>query len=157
MTARHLALPIVACILAWSLAPGTAQEDKKANANGAIQTELQRLEKVWNDAHLAGDTAALNALWADELVVTVPKMPLFNKAQSLAIWRTGKMKFKRYETSDLVFRVIGDTAVVTGALIRERTFAAKVIREDWRFTKVYVRRDGKWRVVAWHASESAPA
>jgi|SRR5579859_5567370 len=157
MTARHLALPIVACILTWSLAAGTAQEDKKANANGAIQAELQRLEKIWNDSHLAGDTAALDALWANELVVTVPKMPLFNKAQSLAIWRTGKMKFKRYETSDVVFRVIGDTAVVTGALIRERTFAGKEIREDWRFTKVYVQRDGKWRVVAWHASESAPA
>ena len=28
--------------------------------------------------------------------------------------------------------------------------------EDWRFTKVYVRRQGKWRVVSWQASESAP-
>jgi ketosteroid isomerase-like protein len=153
---KYLALLIALCILMASIPLGVAQEEKKPAANEAIQHELQRLEAVWNNAHLAGDTAALDALWADELVVTVPKMPLFNKAQSLAIWRTGRMKFKRYETSDLGFRIFGDTAVVTGALVRERTFMDKEIHEDWRFTKVYVHRDGKWRVVAWHASEAPP-
>jgi ketosteroid isomerase-like protein len=157
MTPVHVTLRIAIGILALSIASGAAQEEKKGAANEAIQKELQGLEKAWNDAHMVGDTAALDALWADELAVTVPRMPLFNKTQSLAIWRTGRMKFKRYETSDLVFRVIGDTAVVTGALVRERTFMGKEIHEDWRFTKVYVRRDGKWRVVAWHASESAPS
>jgi hypothetical protein len=82
-------------------------------------------------------------------------MPLFNKAQSLAIWRSGKVKFKKYETSGLSVRTIGDTAIVTGALVRERTFGDKEMHDDWRFTKVYVRRDGKWQVVAWHASEAA--
>lgn len=119
------------------------------------QAEFERLETTWNKAHLAGDAAALDALWADELVVTVPKMPLFNKAQSLAIWRSGKVKFKKYETSGLSVRTIGDTAIVTGALVRERTFGDKEMHDDWRFTKVYVRRGGKWQVVAWHASEAA--
>src|SRR5580658_7303795 len=101
MNPKYLASRIALGVLALSMASAVAQEEKKATTGDATQKELQRLEKVWNDAHLAGDTAALDALWADELVVTVPKMPLFNKAQSLAIWRTGKMKFKRYETSDL--------------------------------------------------------
>jgi len=77
------------------------------------------------------------------------------KTQSLAIWRSGKMKFKKYETSDLAIRTFGETAIVTGALVRERSFMGKEVHEDWRFTKVYVRRDGKWRVVAWHASDAA--
>jgi hypothetical protein len=41
-------------------------------------------------------------------------------------------------------------------LVRERNFMGKESHEDWRFTKVYVRRDGKWCVVAWHASDAAP-
>ena len=144
-------------ILALSLVSGAAQNAKTIAPDAAVQTELERFEKAWNEAHLAGDPATLDSLWAEELVVTVPRMPLFSKAQSLAIWRTGKMKFKRYETSDLAYRILGDAAVVTGALIRERTFNGKEIREDWRFTKVYVRRDSKWKVVAWHASEAAPS
>jgi ketosteroid isomerase-like protein len=138
----------IALIVGLSALPLVAQD--------ATQAELQKLEKTWNDAHVAGDAAALDSLWADELVVTVPKMPMFDKKQSLAIWKTGRMKFSRYETSDLGFKSFGDTAVVTGALVRERNFMGKDIHEDWRFTKVYVRRDGKWRVVAWHASDAAP-
>ena len=144
-------------LASFALSPAlfAAEAETKSAPDPATQAELQRLETTWNNAHLAGDAAALDALWADELIVTVPKMPVFNKTQSLAIWRTGRMKFKKYDTSDLAFRTFGDTAVVTGALVRERTFAGKDIHENWRFTKVYVRRDGKWRVVAWHASDAA--
>jgi ketosteroid isomerase-like protein len=151
---RHLYLrlmttkSLLALIAALSALPVIAQD--------ATQTELQKLEKIWNEAHIAGDAATLDKLWAEELVVTVPKMPMFDKKQSLAIWKTGRMKFNRYETSDLGFKIFGDTAVVTGALVRERNFVGKDIHEDWRFTKVYVKQDGKWRVVAWHASDAAP-
>jgi len=86
--------------LAFPLVTGVADERKDASTNAADQSELERLERKWNEAHLRGDTAALDDLWADELVVTVPKMQVMNKAQSLAIWRTGRMKFERYETSD---------------------------------------------------------
>ena len=148
----------IASLLCLAFPPmtGVAEERKDASTNAADQSELERLERKWNEAHLRGDTAALDDLWADELVVTVPKMQVMNKAQSLAIWRTGRMKFERYETSDTAFRLFGDAAVVTGRLIRERNFGEKHLHEDWRFTKVYVRRQGKWRVVSWQASESAP-
>ena len=155
MTLKSLAFRLVLGSLALSALVSPAQSTKANPQDAAVQAELERLEKVWNDAHVAGDAAALDALWADELVVTVPKMPLFNKTQSLAIWRSGKVKMKRYDTSDLAFHIMGDTAIVTGALIRERAFNGKEVRDDWRFTKVYVRRDGKWRVVAWHASDAA--
>jgi len=148
-----IAIALLSLILPLA-ALGTDQNEK-TKPSQAVKTEFERLEKVWNDAHLQGDTAALDRLWSDELVVTVPRMQLFDKAQSLAIWRTGRMKFKRYETSDLNIRAFGDTAVVTGALVRERNFMGKEIHEDWRFTKVYIQRDGMWKVVAWHASEAA--
>jgi len=64
------------------------------------------------------------------------------------------MKFVRYRTSDLRVRVYDNAAVVTGRLQRTRSMNGQEISDDWRFTKVYVR-ESQWRVVAFHASESA--
>ncbi len=114
--------------------------------------ELTRLEKVWNDAHLKGDAEALDKLWAEDLFVTVPDMPVMNKEESLAVWKSGKMKFDIYKTSNIRIKVYGNAAVVTGQLVRIRDSTSKVFEDDWRFTKVYVRRSGRWQVVTWHGS-----
>lgn len=117
--------------------------------------ELERLETVWNEAHERGDSDALEALWADDLEVAVPKMPVMTKAEVLSFARSGRMKFLRYATSEVRVRVYGDAAVVTGRLERTRTLNGKEVSDDWRFTKTYVRQTGKWRVVSFHASEAA--
>jgi uncharacterized protein DUF4440 len=81
-------------------------------------------------------------------------MRVFTRADSLAMVRSGRMHFARYETSDLRVRTYGDAGVVTGRLRRSRTLGAKVVDDDWQFTKMYVRRDGRWKVVAFSASEA---
>lgn len=117
--------------------------------------ELERLETVWNEAHEHEDADALESLWADDLEVAVPKMPVMGKAEVLAFVRSGRMKFLHYARSEVRVRVYGDAAVVTGHLERTRTLNGKEISDDWRFTKTYVRENGKWRVVSFHASEAA--
>ena len=117
--------------------------------------ELTRLESVWNEAHEKGEASALERLWADDLEVTVPRMPVMSKSEVLGFARSGRMKFQRYQTSDLKVRVYGDAAVVSGRLQRTRTLGDKTVNDDWRFTKLYVRREGRWQVVAYHASEAA--
>ena len=139
--------------LATMIVLGTAQG--LTFSQEADQTvALRQLETVWNQAHVHGDADALDRLWGDDLEVAVPKMPVMTKAQALAFARSGKMAFQKYETSDLRIRVYGDAAVVTGRLQRTRTLNGQVKEDDWRFTKVYIRRDGRWQVVAFHASES---
>ena len=117
--------------------------------------ELQRLETTWNQAHMNGDAAALAALWSDDLEVAVPKMPVMGKQDVVAFAKSGRMKFQRYETSDLKVRIYGNAAVVTGKLQRTRTINGQQQDDNWRFTKMYVRQGGQWRVVAFHASEAA--
>jgi len=117
--------------------------------------ELYRLEAVWNDAHVKGDADTLDQLWANDLVVTVAAMPVMNKADSLAMVRSNRMPFIKYETSELNVRRFGNSAVVTGRLLRERSMNGKAIIDNWRFTKTYVMVEGRWRVVAWHASPAA--
>jgi uncharacterized protein (TIGR02246 family) len=117
--------------------------------------ELTRLERTWNDAHLRGDAEALDALFADGIVVTVPGMAMMGKSASLGVFRNARMKFDRYETSDVEVHAYGESAVVTGRLRRSRTNNGRTFEDDWRFTKMYVRRGGQWKVVAFHASDAA--
>lgn len=116
--------------------------------------ELQNLETVWNQAHEHGDSNALDAMWADDLEVTVPRMPVMTKAEALGFARSGRMKFLRYATSDVRVRVYGDAAVVSGRLQRTRVLNGQEVSDDWRFTKMYVRESHKWLVVAFQASEA---
>jgi len=120
--------------------------------DAADRTELSRLEAVWNDAHVKGDADALDRLWANDLVVTVAGMPVMNKTESLAMFRSGRMPFTKYETSEVLIRPHGDSAVVTGRVRRVRSMGGREVQDDWRFTKVYVRAQGQWQVVSWHAS-----
>lgn len=114
--------------------------------------ELSRLENVWNEAHVQGDADTLDRLWADDLIVQVTNMRALTKADALGMLRSGRMKFKRYQTSKLRIRVYGDAAVVTGELERTRILNGQDANDKFRFINVYVRRAGNWQVVAWHAS-----
>jgi uncharacterized protein (TIGR02246 family) len=115
-----------------------------------------RLEAEWNIAHVQGDATTLGRLFADDVVVVVPGMRPLSKADALGMFKAGGMKFDRYESSDVQSRVYRETAIVTGRITRTRTLGGKTMDDDWRFTKVYLRRAGNWQIVSFHASNAGP-
>ena len=139
---------------AFLVLAGVLASQASVPARDTDVADLTRLEAVWNDAHLNSDALALDRLWADDLVAFVPKMTPLPKQDALAFVRSGRMKFLRYESSELAVRIYGETAVVTGRLLRSRELGGQTTQDNWRFTKVYVRRGGQWRVVAFHASDA---
>jgi hypothetical protein len=78
------------------------------------------------------------------------------KADAVGMFTSGRMKFDRYETSETKLRVDDEMAIVTGRLKRTRVVAGATANDDWRFTKVYIRRTDRWQVVSFHASNTAP-
>ena len=125
-----------------------------AAAQPDLDQEFVRLEQVWNQAHLNNDATVLETLWADDLTVMVPGMAAMGKPDTLSFVKTGRMKFSRYETTNLKVRSFGDTAIVSGNLFRSRTLGGTLHEDRWQFLKVYIRRSGKWTVVAFTATEA---
>ena len=138
-----------------TFAPLSGKSSPQSNTREADIHELERLEIVWNEAHEHGDADTLAGLWADDMEIAVPKMPVLTESDALKFARSGRMKFLSYRTSDIHVRVYGDAAVVTGRLQRTRSMNGQEVSDDWRFTKTYIRESQKWRVVAFHASEAA--
>lgn len=133
--------------IAWQATKAALDEDP-------TRAELIALEKVWNDAQLRSDVDALDRLWADDLVITVPRMSSLTKSEALSVLREKRLRFERYETTDVRVRLQGETAIVTGTLARARSREGQLVEEKLQFTKVYVRTATGWRVTAFQTSES---
>jgi len=145
---QEMAIAFVLCLALHQGSP--------APKDGSDLEELYRLEDVWNTAHVKGDADALDQLWADDLIVTIAAMPVMKKSDALAMVKSNRMPFTRYETSELAVKRFNNSALVVGRLQRERSMNGKNVSDDWRFTKVYVMSQGRWQVIAWHASPSNP-
>jgi hypothetical protein len=119
------------------------------------EEEFLTLERRWNEAHLRGDAGTLEQMCHEGVMVTVPGMAVMARGQAFGVLRSGRMTFRRYETTELRSRAYGNAVVVSGRLQRTRTAGGRTMDDDWRFTKVYVREDRRWQVVAFHASPRA--
>lgn len=142
------------CLILLLAFTATATTHAQSSRDADVR-KLERLETVWNEAHEHGDAGALEPLWAEDLEIAVPRMPVLTRADAVTFAHSGRMKFLLYRTSDLHVRVYGDAAVVTGRMQRTRVNNSQKVTDDWRFTKTYIRQGQKWHVVAFHASEAA--
>lgn len=116
--------------------------------------EIAKLERHRFQAMVQVDTAALEEILADDLVYIHGRSArVVTKAQVIAELQSGEQRYWSIEVEDLTVRVYGSTAVVngtntmgTGPRGGERSFRI-------RFTDVYVRRNGRWQMVTWQASQ----
>jgi hypothetical protein len=143
----------LSCALAAVLLASIAVPCRATCPADSGDAAISRLEHAWNQAQLRGDVDTLDQLASDNLLLTLPGMRVLTKDEALAVVRSGRMKFERYETSDVYIQMFDDAAVVTGRLQRTRIVDGATLDDDWRFTKVYLKLEGKWQVVAFHASD----
>lgn len=137
-------------VILWVLSAMVFAVGPKSSAqatHNADVRELQRLETVWNEGHERGDADALGKLWADDMEVAVPRMPVLTKSEALKFARSGHMRFLTYRTSDVRVRVYDNAAIVTGRLQRTRSMNGQEISDDWRASRRLtsaIRISGAW-------------
>jgi uncharacterized protein (TIGR02246 family) len=137
----------VVLVLAFA-APAFAQR-----ATPAVEKEIRALEDTWNDARAHADVAALDRMLADGWTVVHGDGTINTKAEYLADLKSGARKFDGgVEISDFSVRVYGDTAIAAGKSESKVTINGQPQGGSLRFTRVYVKRDGRWIMIATHAT-----
>jgi len=122
-------------------------------ATAAVSKEIRALEDTWNDARARADVAALDRLLADGWTVVHGDGSINTKAEYLADLKSGARRFDGgVAVSDFTVRVYGDTAIAAGTSESKVTIDGRPQGGSLRFTRVYVRRDGRWVMVATHAT-----
>ena len=119
-----------------------------------IEAELMQIERDIGQANIRRDKAYFERIEADEFIFTDSGGGLTTKAEDVASLDkpVGDVKLVSYEVDDMKVRLYDDTAVVTGrtttvSRAKDREFMSKS-----RFTDVFVKRNGKWQLVAGHSS-----
>ncbi len=127
-----------------------------AHRDGTSQhKEIETLEQDWRTALLASNIGELDHLLADDYLGVTANGTLETKADLLALRRTGTTHITGLTLSDLKVRVYGDTAVVTSRAELAGSNGGTDISGHYRYTRVYNRRNGAWRIVSFEASRIA--
>jgi ketosteroid isomerase-like protein len=143
---RALIGVMVAVALMATAAPG--QENRSARVSKAEQ-QILALNREWADAIARGDMAALDRLFADDLTVISGRGELRTKAQELDDLRPNPdITTYFFNTEDARVRVYKDAAVVTGLARWRIRYQGKDIDHERRYTSVFVKQHGRWRIVA---------
>jgi uncharacterized protein (TIGR02246 family) len=114
--------------------------------------EIRALEFARNEAIVHGDAAALERMTSDDYTFITLRGELRTKAEIVKGFSTGAFKYTSREISDLNIRVFGDSAVVTGRSTQKGVEDGKDYSGDYRFTRVYVKQNGRWLTVALQAT-----
>ena len=111
------------------------------------------MEKLWNESRVRADVAALDRLLADGWTVTHGDGTINTKAEYLADLKSGDRKFfADVKQDDFAVRIYGDTAVAAGLSDSKVAYKGKPSGGALRFTRVYVKRDGRWMMITSHAT-----
>ena len=116
------------------------------------EIKLTILERMWNEAQVNRDSAALDALVSSRFVNTEWDGDVSDKQRFLADIKDPRFKPSLATISDVKMNFFGDTAVITGTYHTQGTFQGKPYDHVGRFTDTWIFDTGKWQCVASHTS-----
>jgi ketosteroid isomerase-like protein len=141
-----------AALAAPLLASARVPPDSTADRTKA---ELMQLERDIGAANVRRDAAFFERVEAEEFVFTDSGGGVTTKAEDVAGVKAPPnpdVKLLAYDVDDMQVRLYGDTAVVTGRVTTRQLVKGEERTGKSRFTDVFVRRDGRWQLVAGHSS-----
>lgn len=115
-----------------------------------LEQEILKLEEDHRQAAMQLDAAALDRIYADDLIGTGPNGMVFDKACPLneARQASGKVTIEKYEKDEIKVRRQGDAAVANFRLSIQSQYEGQAIKRQYRITNVWMKQDGRWQIVA---------
>jgi len=128
-----------------------------AQDNASIEAEIRALEQTGAKAILHGDILTLKQIWAPEFLVNTPRNEVTGTRDSiLLIQKAGIIDYSTYEKIIERMQFQENLVITMGHEIlvsKNDTPAAKAGQiYKRRFTNIWMKKNGKWQLIARHAS-----
>ena len=149
-------IPAAAVIAAaFSVATLSGAHAQAQPSAPTVEEQIMKMERDRAAAVVKGDVAMLEGLTSDDYVLINANGQLSDKAATMNAIKTGIIKLTANDVSDMKVRVYGDTAVVTGKSTAKGTIGGVELKGPLMFTRVYVKKNGKWQSVAFQQTPIA--
>ena len=139
-------LLLIACTVGALAATGAAAAQAQPGATD--EQTLVELERAWNDAFYKKDIEFLDSLLAEEFVATYDDGSLGDRNRELELSAAFNQRVISATQEDFTVRVYGDTGVVWFTLRLVGIRQGERAEVAFRYTDVWVRRDGRWQCVS---------
>lgn len=123
------------------VAQGTASGSTPEDSVRAV--ELSRAQTL-----LRADTAALSRMVADEFIEVSRLGQLRTKADNIRDIASGDLRLLSVKYDSLTVRIYSEVAVLRGIADNAGTFRGFPFAGKIRYTRIFIRRDGRWQAVA---------
>ncbi len=133
-------------------------QDKNSGKVSKTEQQIMASNRASADAITKGDAAALDRLFADDLIVTAGNGGIRNKAEEIKdaagspdpdfVW------VNPFTTEDVRVKIYKDAAVVTGLAKWGFKYKGKQSNQERRYTHLYVKQSGQWRIAAQQVSSN---
>jgi len=145
LKATGRAATLVLLLLGVRVSPLAAQGRPSGSTpeDSVRAVELSRAQAL-----LRADTTALSRLVADEFFEVSRLGQLRTRADNLRDIASGDLRLTAVNYDSLSVRIYGDVAVLRGIADNTGTFRGFPFSGKIRYTRIFVRRDGRWQAVA---------
>lgn len=157
MKRRNLRLFVVAAVLPFMASNLPAQPSKAAPASVTENATSRQLTQMVHDFLAAvprGDRQVFEAFFADDVIYTRSAGMTVDKNEilrNIGVRATNEPN-ATYEADDFTVHPYGTVAIVNFRLIQHNQQDGKKETNYFRDTGTFLKRNGKWQVVAWQAT-----
>lgn len=114
--------------------------------------ELEAVSKAYDTAISQRDMDALVKILAPGVVFTTATGRVMDRAAVLEMLTKPDTHYESVQSDDIRRRITGEVAVETGRVRVRGRRKGQPVDETQRYTDVWQRMDGRWRLIAEHTS-----
>ena len=149
---KLLSIPL--CVFTIALCASFSVYGQPKPELSKAEQEVRKLERDWLDAYEKRDVPAMTTIVADDFMITFSDGSIQTKPQIIESLKRPGGPSSKFVTEDVQSRVYGDTVILTGVVVTEWKQNDKPMTDRSRYTDTYVKRNGRWQVVASHLSNA---
>jgi ketosteroid isomerase-like protein len=136
-----------------SFVANSQTEVKPDKKSGNVEQAIMNMEKEMLDALLKGDLSANERYMAEDAVFTGPDGMVMSKSEVISMFKDGNLKLESSVIDDMKVNVRGNTAVATYRTTDKGKYKETDISGQYRWTDVFVKQNGEWKLVAGHGTK----